>query len=77
VCNISATHQSVPVPSNSFTEVDWDWSDGRTDKAASPLESHAYTQAGTFRVTTTVTSTAFATPTTRVFATTGVIVPGA
>ena len=56
-CNLAATYNGTPVPSTSFTSVDWDWGDGTAQMVAGPVGSRTYVQAGTYLVVPRATVT--------------------
>lgn len=55
-CNISATSNGAPLPSNSITNVSWDWGEGGglNQITSSPVATHTYMNPGTYRIFATI-----------------------
>src|SRR5262249_19885131 len=59
-CVVTATLDSIPVPSTSITHVDWDWGDSVITPSSNNLGSHSYAATGSYRISAlnvTVTGT--------------------
>jgi PKD repeat protein len=57
-CNVAVTYNGASLASGAVSKIDWDWGDGIAQIVnGSPIATHTYTQAGTYRVEANVSAT--------------------
>jgi hypothetical protein len=59
-CNVNVTYGGTALPATAINRVDWNWGDGFADTTlppTAPINTHAYTNAGSYTVFATVLAT--------------------